>query len=83
MTLVWETPPKRRPSRISWQREAHELRTRPTHWARLTERTTSHSARSMVYQINSGALVAFQPAGDFEACARDNVVWARYLGDGA
>lgn len=51
-------------------------------WARITDGRSPHSARSMVWQINSGALVAFRPAGDFEGCARDGAVFARWLGDG-
>lgn len=83
MSVTWETPPQRKPNRVSWLVEAQQLRSRPGMWARIADRNTKHSARSMVWQIHTGALLAFRPAGDFEASARDGAVWARYLGDGA
>lgn len=83
VTVEWQTPPPPRLSNgVRWLSEADELRTRPGEWARITDGRSPHSARSMVWQINSGALVAFRPAGDYEGCARDGTVFARWLGDG-
>lgn len=83
MSVEWQTPPAPRLSHgVRWLSEADELRTRPGEWARITDGRSPHSARSMVWQINSGALVAFRPRGDFEGCARGGAVFARWLGDG-
>ena len=81
MSVIWQDPPRRRPSRVSWLIEANDLRSHPKRWGLVHERS-KRSAQSMAWQINRGELQAFTPAGDFEACARDGAVFARYLGDG-
>lgn len=90
--LRWEMPPAARSkggeSRSSWSRYkpiAEELRARRGEWGVVYE-GPKHFAAGLVTHIQTGAVVAFAPAGDFEACSRVNghirTVYARYLGDG-
>lgn len=82
MSITWQEPPAKVHSDVAWVEEVAELRANPGRWALLVEKGTRHGATSMVYTINSGQLKAFRPPGDFEACARQGAVYARYLGDG-
>lgn len=83
MSLTWQDPPTaRQHRRISWVNETAELKEAPGRWAFLTTKNTPHGATSLVYAINVGQLKAFQPAGHFQAAARGNDVYARYLGEG-
>lgn len=50
--------------------EAAELREKPGQWAVLFTRPNSNNACSAAYQIRRGSMVAFKPAGSFEAMAR-------------
>jgi len=70
--------------RRSWVEQAGDLRHRRGQWRLLTWRRNWHTARTMVSEINRGRLLAFTPAGDFEAYGdRDTLaVYARYLGNG-
>lgn len=81
MSITWCPPPAITGKR-KWTAEAAELRTRPGQWAVIDTKTAQHAADSMAYAINIAQLKAFQPAGDYEACARGKSVYVRYLGDG-
>jgi hypothetical protein len=67
-------------SRGAWQPVADQLRKRPGEWARITTKETAPKARNLARSIRSGAIVAFRPHEHFEAVARGNDVWARYIG---
>lgn len=45
--------------------------------------SSAESARTMAYNVRSGQLRTYQPAGDFDAysttCAEGDVVWVRYV----
>jgi hypothetical protein len=80
--IRWEEPPHSnrgpgggRAHSGRYSDAADQLRQKPGQWAVLLE------------SIRMGALLAFAPAGDFEATTRRisgrTVVYARYLGDGA
>lgn len=60
-----------------WQRIADGLRQAPREWRRIT----GHNAATVATtNIARGVLVAFRPAGEFEAVRRDGQLYARYLG---
>lgn len=84
MGIRWEDPPAPRskpPRPWRWVAEAAELREHPGRWARLTTDSANlRSAAAMAHNIRAGLLRAFQPAGAFEAVARGDEVWVRYVG---
>lgn len=74
----------RRPS-VRHQPIAEGLRELPGSWGRVKNYEWLSAAKAAVRQIEQGALIAYQPAGSFEAEVRighdgDAFVWARYLG---
>jgi hypothetical protein len=86
--IEWQDPPPRRGSKnIDWYKIASELQARPGEWAYLG-RLPAGSAGS----IKHGHLLAFKPAGSFDAMSRhyevsaeENVgptaeTWAKYVG---
>jgi hypothetical protein len=85
--IVWEDPPKtgRSSARGRHTAIAAELKARPGEWAKvLVDTNLSQSS-----QIRNGLYKAYQPAGSFEAVARNarNVdgrvrcdIYARYVG---
>ncbi|CEG99579.1 hypothetical protein [Propionibacterium freudenreichii] len=63
-----------------WERLAAQLKARPGEWACIGPRNTS-----TVWCIKHGRLVAFKPAGSFEAVSRNTRggvadCWVRYVG---
>lgn len=50
--------------------EAAELRGKPGRWAVLCVRPSRNKASCMAHQIRTGGLMAFGPAGAFQAMAR-------------
>ena len=88
--LRWEDPPpqRRSPSRHNWALIAELLRANPKRWAVISEGTRAADA-ALTRQIKSAMIMAFRPAGHFDACSRSidgkTVTYARYLGprDGA
>jgi len=61
--------------------DAARLIAQPGEWVRIGTYPTSGTAKTTAYHIRKGRLVAYRPAGDFDATARGTDVWARYLGD--
>ncbi|WP_367132977.1 MULTISPECIES: hypothetical protein [Streptomyces] len=67
---------------------ARALRDRRGEWALVQQHTKLSLASNQAHRIRTGKLVAFRPAGAFEAKARKNRdkdtgesdVWARYVG---
>jgi hypothetical protein len=89
--IVWEEPPKPKSNSRSGLHEAiaAQLRAKPGQWARVI--AAGHSTAAY---IKSGRLPAYQPAGAFEAVARNSRledgrktqiwdIYARYIGDGS
>lgn len=81
--IVWAAPPAEimqwsRP--IKWAARAAEMRERPGEWAQFPSQPTPRAAYNLADNIRRGRLVAFAPAGTFEAIARKHSVWARFMG---
>jgi hypothetical protein len=66
---------------------AARLRESPGKWAVVKKPGTSLAARAAAHQIRSGSIVAYRPAGAYDAVARavdgEFRVYARYIGDDA
>lgn len=81
--VVWEDPSPR----VDHRALAETLRANRGRWARIDKGYSQETARVLAYQISSGRLAAYTPAGDFEAVRRSQDgachVYVRYLGDGA
>lgn len=75
--IVWKAPPN---SARKYSRESDQMRNRPGEWAQFPDTQTPRSAYNLADNIRRGRLVAFAPAGSFEAIARNCSVWARYTG---
>lgn len=73
-TLEVQPPP---PTPDPWQPIADGLRQHPREWRRITGNAAKTVATT---NITRGVLVAFRPAGTFEAVRRDGELYARYLG---
>lgn len=68
-------PPQPKPD--PWQPIAEGLKRQPLEWRRITGNAAKTVATT---NITRGVLVAFRPAGTFEAVRRDGELYARYLG---
>lgn len=87
--LKWQDPPPNaagRPSLTDWRAVAAALRERPGEWALVVEGVSISTATN----IKKARLVAFAPAGSFEAVARNGSnktkradIYARYVGESA
>lgn len=71
MKIKWETPPEprrgRQPdTRSDDQKFADQLRKHPGDWAVFREDANS----SIAFQVKTGKVAAFRPAGAFEAVCR-------------
>lgn len=90
MKIKWATPPqpnRGRPAdtRTEAQKFADELRKHPGAWAIWREDANS----SLAYQVKTGQVAAFRPAGAFEAVCRATqagnksrgTIYVRYTGD--
>lgn len=82
--IVWEEPPPigregGGPNVIPWSAIAVALRERPREWGRVVgwEKVDP----SGVNRIHKGYSRWFRPAGTFEACARGNALYVRYIGE--
>jgi hypothetical protein len=88
--ITWATPPQSKrgtnSSRRSaeWESVAEALKQNPTQWALVRAETESCYG----YFIKTARLVAFQPAGAYEATVRKNQdnpkkydIYARYIGE--
>jgi hypothetical protein len=64
----------------TWENEAAELRANPGRWARIFTSKTHQGALQFAKYVRDGARVAFRPPGTFDAVARGNDVWIRYIG---
>ena len=82
-------PPKNEagnPGINKWQEIADELRRHPGEWAVVKHSATDRGPVNSSHRgIRSGMLVAFRPAGDFDAKTRTNPdggfdLWASYNG---
>jgi hypothetical protein len=73
-----DLPPGPRPN--PWVDEAAELRANPGRWAYIFTSKTRNGANQFAKYVRDGARTAFRPPGAFEAVARGNDVWARYIG---
>lgn len=88
--ITWATPPQ--PARgatgyrrsAEWTAVAEKLKENPNQWALVRKETESCYG----YFIKKARLVAFQPAGSFEATVRKNEnnpkkydIYARYVGE--
>ena len=77
--MKWEDPSVTpRVYNTKWRDEARILRANPGRWALLTE-TEGQKARNLVWQIKTGRLQAFRPAGAFQSVSRAGSVYARFL----
>lgn len=80
----WAAPPE---NMIRWHRPvkymdvSDKMRSGAGHWREFA-RPTPRAAYNFADNIRRGRLVAFMPAGSFEAMARGTTVWARYMGEG-
>lgn len=86
VTFVAKLPPggpRSERGERAWVEEAKALRNRPGDWARITEKSTVFGATQMASYIRRGHLLAFRPAGRYEATHRGTVVYARYVGGDA
>lgn len=77
-----EPPSQRRPRR-DWSGTAEDLRAHKGEWTKVDSNTSSPGLTS---HINRGHLVAFRPAGDFEARSTKNPegkydIHARFVGE--
>lgn len=89
--LRFEEPPPRpsrpAPGKTKHERIATKLRRRPNEWARVAVYSNGPTMSSIAHGINTGKILAYAPAGDFEAVGRTlagkHGVWARYVGDGS
>jgi hypothetical protein len=83
--VTWGDPPadarspRQRERGGSLTREAGELKTRPTQWAKIASRSDEDKARGLARQIVNGKLAPFADA-KYEAVASGTEVWARYIG---
>lgn len=83
MNLTWQDPPASQTAQaVVYLDESLALKMQPGRWALLVSKKTPRAAWSAAYAINVGQLKAFQPAGHYQAAARGNNVYARYLGEG-
>ena len=82
--MKWEDPSvtPRVYNSTKWRAEARTLRANPGRWALLTQ-AEGHKARNLVWQIKTGRLQAFRPAGAFQSVSRAGSVYARFLPDHA
>ena len=82
MALKWEAPEIRGSARTDWGTIAAELRANPDEWAVIAENMPTNVAA----RIKQGGIVAFRPAGHFEATNRgvrnglSEKVYARFVG---
>lgn len=84
-TLIWEQPPARRGAAggtDKYDALTEQLKSRPGQWARVPEHLVSKPL-ALASSIRYGKTKAFQPEGSFEASARGEFVYARYVGDDA
>lgn len=78
--LRWGEPAPR--AWTDWEEVARKLRDRPGDWARV-----GIYARSVASHVRSGRIVAFRPAGAYEARSVPTdqpgraVLWVRFVGD--
>jgi len=83
VSITWKEP---RLGPVDYRDIAQELRGRPGEWARIEKPYSETGSRKFAYKACTGRIVAFRPAGDFEAVRRfeegQYFVYARYLGDG-
>jgi hypothetical protein len=88
--LEWEEPPASNygRQRIDHRAVAAELRKHPGEWAKIAV-----GAQRMAHEIKAGIMVAYRPAGSFEAVSRNARptegrktlvadIYVRYIGDG-
>lgn len=83
--MKWEDPPP--DARFTrrhepWEQVAQRLRDDPLRWAVVAEGANP----SLVTKIRKGQILAFQPAGHFDATSRgtrtkDVKIYARYIGE--
>lgn len=63
---------------------AKALRANPGQWALVKVGSTAQAARNAAHQIRHGRIVAYQPAGQFDATSRtvsgEHRVYVRYVG---
>lgn len=79
--MVWEDPPPANPPHNLHAPKAHEMREKPGVWGIVGTYGSSSSATSMARTIRAGGTNAWKPAGAFEATARGNRVYAKYVGE--
>lgn len=60
-------------------KQAAALRSQPGAWAKIGDYKGHQSASGRASTINRGRVRAFLPTGDYEAVARGQEVWARYI----
>lgn len=90
MTAIvrWENPPPPHPrggmreTTGKWRAIDNELRSAPGRWALVVVCPSDNTAASIAHHIRMGTVRPLA-RGDFEAVARRDHVYARYLGDGA
>lgn len=76
-----EPPPRERsaPANVQHSDVAEFLEGNPGQWAKVKVCTTVTQAGSFASNIRHGRLLAFQPAGKYEAVTRKEAVYARYV----
>lgn len=69
-----ETVRRPQPATIMWKEEAERIRDLAPDWVECRYQwVTTH-------MVKRGVLLAFQPAGDFDAIKRNNTIYVRYVG---
>ena len=81
--MKWEDPSvtQRAYNSTKWRAEARTLRANPGRWALLAQTEGTNEARNLAWQIKTGRLQAFRPAGAFQSVSRAGSVYARFLPD--
>lgn len=88
MSLIWKDPPApsighAKPS-AEHLNTAHQLRARSGEWAVVKSCLTAEQAAGLAGRIRKGEIVAFAPAGEFEAITRQSPggreVYVRHVG---
>jgi hypothetical protein len=81
-SIQWSEPPL--DSRGGGRRHrpiAEALKNKPGEWAMIGTYPNARSSGQIAYAIRQASLVAYRPAGAFEAVGRRGQVFARYVGE--
>jgi hypothetical protein len=74
--MKWEDPPIGQGTRYDWQAIAEQLRQNPQRWAKIEVKSTTYATL-----IPRGQVMAFRPAGAYEARTSKGSLFIRYIGE--